>query len=569
MIPRRGALGLSLPLLGFFALALIYPVAHVLKRAFVVDGAPSLAAFGLAFRNDVFTASLLHSFGVAFAITALATLFALPLAVLFVNHDFRFKGALQAVLLSAMVLPPFVSAIGFRQLFARCGAVNLLLLKLGWIAEPIDFLGAHPLIGVAVLGALHLYPILFLNLSASLANLDPALFEAAESAGASRLRRFFSIALPLLLPGYFSGAIVVFIFALTDLGAPVVFDAHELIPMQIFERALEGNDDPVGCALVVVLLAATTLLFLASRRLLGAERGMQASKGVGGRGGGGRRSARALPSRARVPVAIGLVLLAAVTLLPHLAIALVAFSREWFFEILPRGLTLEHFARVLEDDVAYLGVRNSLVYATCSTALDLAIGLAIAWLVARRASPLATLLDALAMLPLALPGVVLAFGYVGGFSGDFFAGTPFDPKGSPFLLLVLGYALRRLPYVVRAADAGFRQVPIALEDAGTSLGGSAWRVLRKITLPLLLGNLLAGGILAFSFALLEVSESLILAPSKETYPIAKAIYLLLGDLGSGPQIASAMGLLGAGLLLYALWAASRTLGRGLGELFRA
>ena len=86
---------------------------------------------------------------------------------------------------------------------------------------------------------------------------------------------------------------------------------------------------------------------------------------------------------------------------------------------------------------------------------------------------------------------------------------------------------------------------------------------------MLSGHLLAGGILAFSFALLEVSESLILAPTKESYPIAKAIYILAGDLANGPQVASAMGILGSLVLLYALFVAGKLLGKNMGELFRS
>lgn len=542
----------------FFLAFLVWPVAHVLGGAFLVDGAPSLAAFSLAFQNEVFVQSIVNSLIVAFTVTLLASLISFPLAHLFVHYEFRGKGLLQGLLLSAMVLPPFVAAIGVRQLFARFGSINLALMEVGITDQPIDFLGGHPLLGVVVMETLHLYPILFLNVVAALANIDPSLDEAAESVGASRWTRFRRVSLPLVLPGWFAGAIIVFIFALTDLGTPIVFDVRELVPMQIFERATEGSRDPVGYALVVIVLMLSLVLFLLGRRAVSRRTGEQASKGTI------VARTRPIPGGMKPVLALGFVGLVVVTLLPHLAIALVAFSEKWFFTVVPEHFSLKHFGRVLTDEIAYVGVKNSLIYATCSTVIDLVLGVGIAWLAVRGKGKLGVLFDALAMLPLALPGIVLAFGYTYAFSG-----TAIDPLRDPFILLVFGYAVRRLPYVVRAADAGFRQVPVALEEASKNLGASGWATLRRVTLPLLAGNLLAGGLLAFSFAVLEVSESLILAPTEKDFPIAKAIYVLLGDIADGAQIASAMGVVGTALLLYSLLAASRLLGKSLGELFRS
>ncbi|MBI4878677.1 MAG: iron ABC transporter permease [Planctomycetes bacterium] len=549
-------------LIAFFAVFLAYPVAHVFRGALLVDGRLSLAAFRQALDNQVFVASLWNSLWVAALVTFLSSLVSFPLAHLFVHYEFRGKGVLQGLLLSALVLPPFVAAIGMRQLFARFGSINLALLELGVISEPIDFLGANPLAGVVLMETLHLYPILFLNLIAALAGVDPSLDEAAQGMGASWRTRFLRVTLPLVLPGYFAGAVIVFIFALTDLGTPIVFDARDMVAMQIFERAVEGSRDPVGYALVLVVLVLSLLLFLLGRRAVAQKSAVQATKGtVAAR-------TRRVPALMRPLLVLGLGLLVFVTLLPHAAIALVAFSEKWFFTVLPERFSLVHFERVLTDEVAFLGVKNSLVYASCATLLDVVLGVAIAWLAVRRGGRLGAALDACAMLPLALPGVVLAFGYA-----MCYAGTPLgdylDPLQDPFLLIVIGYSVRRLPYVVRSADAGFRQVPVALEEASRNLGATGATTLRRVTLPLLAGNLLAGALLAFSFAMLEVSESLILAPAKEDFPIAKAIYQLLGDIQFGAQIGCAMGVIGAALLLYSLIAASRLLGRSLGELFRA
>lgn len=544
---------MTLVVSAFFVVTLVWPVGYMLKEAFFQDGRFSLAAFGLVLGNQVLTESIWNSFAVASFVTFFATLISFPVAHVFVHYEFRGKVLLQGVFLSALVLPPFVASIGVRQLFARCGSINLLLMDLGITDQPIDFLGANPLVGVVLMETLHLYPILFLNLVAALSSIDPSLDEAAESVGASRVRRFLRVTLPMALPGYFAGAIIVFVFAFTDLGTPIVFDAGDLVPMQIFDKATKGARDPVGFALVVVVLLLSLVLFLLGRRAVASRSGQQASKGAV------VARTRRISGFAKPLVALGLFALAAVTLLPHLAVAAVAFADRWFFSIVPEGWTLRYMEQVARTDVASTGVRNSLLYASCSTLIDLVLGVTIAWMSVRVRSRFSAVADACAMLPLALPGIVLAFGYAGLYSQMF----------DPFLIIVFGYATRRLPYVVRSADAGFRQVPVHLEEAAKSLGASGPTTLRRVTMPLLMGHLIAGGILAFSFAMLEVSESLILAPRAADYPIAKAIWQLLGDVSDGPQIACAMGVIGSVLLLYSLIAASRVLGRSLGELFRA
>jgi iron(III) transport system permease protein len=211
---------------------------------------------------------------------------------------------------------------------------------------------------------------------------------------------------------------------------------------------------------------------------------------------------------------------------------------------------------------------NSLSFSLIATVLDLLLGFGIAWLCVRKRIWGSDWLDALAMLPLAVPGLVIAFGYMGCFSGTF-PNTLLDPRMNPMILLSVSYAIRRLPYMVRAAHAGLEQVSSTYEEAAANLGATPFRVVWRITLPLISANLLAGAILCFSFSMLEVSDSLILAQSENFYPITKAIYALLESLENGLNIASALGvwamaLLGAGLLL-----ATALMGKRIGQMFRA
>jgi iron(III) transport system permease protein len=143
-----------------------------------------------------------------------------------------------------------------------------------------------------------------------------------------------------------------------------------------------------------------------------------------------------------------------------------------------------------------------------------------------------------------------------------------NPVKDPLPILVIADSVRRLPYVVRSAAAGFQQTSVTLEEAAQNLGCPPLRTLMKITVPLIMANLLAGALLAFSFAMLEVSDSLILAQRQQDYPITKAIYELYQLLGDGRLIASALGVWAMCFLGTTMVGASLILGKKLEAIFR-
>jgi iron(III) transport system permease protein len=122
---------------------------------------------------------------------------------------------------------------------------------------------------------------------------------------------------------------------------------------------------------------------------------------------------------------------------------------------------------------------------------------------------------------------------------------------------------------VRAAYAGFQQTSVYLEEAAMNLGASPLRTLRAITFPLILANVVAGGILSFSAAMMETSDSLILAPQDRYFPMTKAIYEVNNRLSDGAFVACALGVVGIIVVATCFLIANRLLGRSLGELFRA
>jgi iron(III) transport system permease protein len=386
--------------------------------------------------------------------------------------------------------------------------------------------------------------------------------EAAANLGCTGFRKFRRITLPLIMPGVFAGGTIVFIWSFTELGVPLMFDFTRVASVQIFHGIKDIGANPFPFALVVVMLFASVCLYAISKLTIGRSAHAMMAKATSQ---GGPRD----PGRLGGWLCTGLFLtVISLAILPHAGVILVAFSSDWYQTILPTGWTLSHFEAALGHNLTLPSIQNSLKYAGLATLLDIVLGVAIAYVVVRTRIAGRQILDAMAMMPLAVPGLVLAFGYLAMTQeGKVFAFL--NPAIDPLVILVIAYAVRRLPYVVRSASAGFQQTSVTLEEAAQNLGCPPLRSMRKITLPLIAANLLAGGLLAFSFAMLEVSDSLILAQKQQDYPITKAIFELYQLLGEGRFIASALGVWAMAFLAVTIIGASLILGKKLGAIFRA
>ena len=548
----------------FFVFFFAWPIGETLRGAFFTgEGMFTLSYVIEVFRNPIYLEGLTNAFLLAVASTILTVFLALPLAFLSDRFIFPGKSILSALILVPMILPPFVGAIGIKQILGQEGALNALLQALGLMSadHPIDWLGQGRFWGVVVMNALHLYPILYLNLVAALANLDPAMEEAAENLGCTGFRKFRRITLPLIMPGLFAGGTIVFIWAFTELGVPLMFEFTRVTSVQIFSGISDIGGNPFPFALVAVMLVASVVLYAASKWMFGRDSHAMMSKATSQ---GGPRKAGPVMS---VFCTWSFCAIIALAILPHAGVILVAFSRDWYGTILPSGWTLDHFKEALGHSLTLPSIQNSLKYASLATLVDVVLGIAIAYVVVRTKLRGREILDATAMLPLAVPGIVLAFGYLAMTQEGKFLGA-LNPVKNPLPILVIAYSVRRLPYVVRSAAAGFQQTSVTLEEAAQNLGCPPLRTLLKITIPLIIANLLAGALLAFSFAMLEVSDSLILAQRQQDYPITKAIYELYQLLGDGRYIASALGVWAMCFLGTTIIGTSLMLGKKLGAIFR-
>lgn len=555
---------------GILAVFLIYPILLTVRGGFAADVSTgqgfTFEHVLLVFRDPKQIAGLINAFKIATATTFLCILISLPLAIVSARYRFTGKTLLNALILVPLILPPFVGAIGLRSIMGRAGALNTLL------GVDLDFLGGAQFWGVVAVEALHLYPIIYLNATAALANLDPALDEAAQSVGAGPWRRLAMITLPLIRPGLFAGATIVFIWSFTELGTPLMFDYYAVTPVQIFYGLKEVENSAEPYALTVVMLAVAISMYIIGKLLFGGRGHAMYSKASRA------ASERKLVGLPNIVASSAFIIITLIALLPHAGVVLTSLSEpgQWYRSVLPTAWTGDHFKQALTHPDSFGSIVNSLKYATLAMIADIGLGLLIGYLIVRTTVKGRALLDTLCMLPLAVPGLVMAFGYVAmtlrwPFGKDDPLEGVFSVLGTnpnPFALLVIAYAIRRLPYIVRSTVAGLEQTSGELEEAAVNLGASRLMAIRKVIVPLIMANLIAGGLLVFSFSMLEVSDSLILAQRTEHQPITRAIYEFMHRLGDGPYIASAMGVWGMALLTLTLLGASLLLGKKLGSIFR-
>jgi iron(III) transport system permease protein len=441
---------------------------------------------------------------------------------------FRFRGAIliQTLGVLPLIMPPFVGAVAMQLIFGRSGSVNLLLND--WLGVRVPFM--EGLNGVIFVEALHYFPFILLNLVVALQNIDSAMEESAQNLGASGFRLFRRIVFPLAMPGYVAGASLVFVKVFDDLGTPLVLGATNMLAPQAYLRITSvGIEDPIGYVISVIMIAFSVGALWMSARILKGRDYASLQRG-------GSSLARRELSPLQSVIAYGWIALVLLLVLsPHLGILLMSLSKVWSFSVLPEGFTLAHYETVFTQSSRMIG--NTLLYCGLAATLDVILGTAIAYIILRTRLPGRHLLDWAASAALAIPGVVLAIGYLRTFRGlelPYFD-TAFT---ATWVALMVAYAVRRLPYALRSCMAALQQMHVSLEEAAENLGAAKGRTVQRIVVPLMAGGILAGFVTSFITAAVELSATIVLSSSADQAPMSYGIYLYMQSIaGRGPGAA--------------------------------
>jgi iron(III) transport system permease protein len=525
--PSAGQLVAAGLVTAFLVLFLIVPVATVVYVAFTErgTGAFTLVNFADFARTDLFVRSFWNSLYVSAMAVVLGSLFALPLAYFTSRFEFRGAALVQTLGFIPLIMPPFVGAVAMQLLFGRNGSLNLLLDE--WFGFKVPFM--EGLNGVIFVEAVHYFPFVLINLSAALRNIDRSMEEAAQNLGSSGFRLFRRIVFPLAMPGYIAGASLVFVKVFDDLATPLLLNVKDMLAPQAYLRVTSiGIADPMGYVISVVLIAGSVLAMWISAM---AMRGKDYSTVQRGGGGLSKRRMKGWESALAYGTVILILLL---VLAPHIGLLLLSVATVWSFSPLPDAYTLAHYGRVLGESSLY--IKNTLIYASLAGAIDVVIGVAIAYLVLRTKLIGREWLDWAATAALAIPGVVLGIGYLRTFYGVTLPGG--QPLATLWIMIVLALAVRRLPYALRACYAALQQISVSLEEAAENLGATKSRTIRRIVVPLMMGGILAGFVSSFATAAVELSATLMLVQSNADAPLAYGLYVFMQSAsGRGPGAA--------------------------------
>ncbi|SDT38843.1 iron(III) transport system permease protein [Jiangella sp. DSM 45060] len=508
----------------WFPYILVLPLALVLW-GYIVQ--PMLATFsesvaenagdnysGFFSAGGVARQSLINSVLISVASVVLCGVVGVAMAFLLRRFQFPGRGLIEAIILVPAALPPLIGAISFQLLYSETGILPRALQQLFGTEEPV--LAVSGIAGVLVVHTFTMYPFFYLAASAALRGLDPSVEEAAYNLGASRLRVWRTVLLPMLTPAMVSGALLVFMTSLASYTAPLLFGVDQTMTMQIYINRTNG-DMPLASTYASVLGVVSILFLLAMRWYEGRRSYRSQSKGVASH----RREVTNPVGRWLAMV--GSLAGVAVLLAPVATIALVAFSRDgsWTTQVIPSEYTTENFSTIFNDPRAFEPIRNSVTISAVATAGIIVVGVLIAYAVRRLRFVGRSLLDIAVMLAWALPGTVVAINLIAAFS----TGNAFSfgqVLVATFWIMPLAYFVRFLPMVFRSTSAALAQTDPALEEAARNLGASWPRAFLTVTVRLVLPGVVAGALLAFVHGVGEFVASVLIYTSR-TEPISVAI----------------------------------------------
>ncbi|HZS82207.1 MAG TPA: iron ABC transporter permease [Stellaceae bacterium] len=503
----------------FLGVFLLLPLASVLWVSFYDETGThfTLANYAKIARIHFYQASLWNSVSIGFLSTLTTTAIGLPFAFCLARLPLAGKSVLTALTVLPLVLPSFVGAYALVLMFGRSGVVSEALRSIG-----IPFGSLYGTPGLVLVYTLTLFPYVVLPTIAAFKAVDVSIEEAAQNLGSPRWRTFRTVVIPVVLPAVLAGALLVFMETLENFGVPFVLAEDKPIlaveAYKLFVGELGGN--PSSAAVLSVMLVACTTAALLLQRFYLARRRFATG-------------ARAAPPLLRTSAAWralatlycwGVIFLALVPFFGVVVISFMKFRGPVIYADFSLGNFTEFLAHALRP------LLNTFYLSTAAALVAALIGVPVGYVVTRRRAQASHLLDVIAMAPFAIAGTVLGIGLVLCFNGGWLVLT----GGS--LILVIAYAVRKVPFNVRASSAILHQLDPTLEEASINLGVSPARTFLKLTLPLMLGGIVGGMVLTWVTIASELSSTVMLySPSWRT----TTVVMLQALEGNDPGIASA------------------------------
>jgi iron(III) transport system permease protein len=451
-------------LLGLF---IVYPLVRVFVTSLFYRGEFNPKYFIQFLHKTYLFRPLLNSLTVGALVAGIGTTIGFLFAYAVTRTDIPGKPLFRVIATFPVISPPFLLALAAILLLGNHGLITEYF-KLRW-----DIYG---LPGLVLTETLAYFPLAFMALEGVLASIDPALEESALDLGASKVRTFFRVTLPLAIPGIASALLLVFIRSLEDFGNPIVIQGKfQVLTVQAFLAITGMYNLPLGATLAIVLLVPTLVAFLLQRYWVGRRSFVT----VTGRPSGAALHRTSPLGKTLLLGALGLI--SGVILLFYGLVVYGSFTRLWGVD---NSFTLENYRYVFSTGAEYL--LDTLKIAGVAAPIGGVLAVVIAYLVVRKKFPGRGAMDFLSMLSFAVPGTLVGLGYVLAFNQP-----PFRLTGTA-AIIALVFIFRRMPVGIRDAVAMLQQIDPAIDEAATDLGGGLWRTFRRIALPLIAPAFISG-----------------------------------------------------------------------------
>lgn len=507
--------------IAFMALFLIYPFSTLITRSFFSRKEEGFTLYNYVrfFDKPYYYRALINTGFVTFAATLTCTLIGLPMAYLMTRYNIWGKKMFYVFIIMALMSPPFIGAYSWILLFGRAGFITKLFAAIG-ITLPTIYGKA----GIILVFTFHLYPYVYLYVSGALTSIDSSLEEAAENLGSSRIRRLFTITLPVVMPSILAGAVMVFMTALADFGTPMLIgEGYTVLPVLVYNEYMSevGGNANMASALSVIIVSCSLAVLLLQKFYVSRKNYVMTAMRP--------PVVVELHGVKRFLVTLPVAIVSLIGLLPQLTVVILSFIKQDFTGFVG-GFTLDNYRTI----ASRLGrnIINTYVFSGVSIVFIVVLGMLISYILVRKRGKVASFIDLLVMFPYVIPGSVLGICLIVAFNKQ-----PLILTGTA-TIMIISYVVRKLPYTVRSGSAFLYQTDPSIEEASISLGVSPMKTFFTVVARLMLPGILSGAILSWITCINELSSSIMLYAGT-TSTISVAIYQEVMRMSDGTAAALA------------------------------
>jgi iron(III) transport system permease protein len=471
------------------------------------------------FTNPRLLRAVLNSLILATGVGIMSVALGVPMAWAITRTNMPLRGLMKSLLLVAFTTPPFLGGIAWILLAApNSGWLNRVFTGLtGAEQGPLNI---YSMWGAVFVVGIYSYPYAFLLTSSALEFVSSELEDAAAIMGAGTFTTTLRITLPLVLPSILSGFLLSFLEAIALFGSPTLILIPARVPIittEVWQQFQFPPNVELASALSISLILITIVLLGVQRRLL-AQKGYTTLTGKGG-----RKRLLEIGIWRWVFLAFCLLVSSLSLFLPFYILLRTSLSKAWGQPFIPSNMTLQWYEEALfRLPFTRLSILNTLSYSTAAAVFAMLVGIAIAYIVHHKLVRGWRILGFLPMIPLAIPGIVIAVGIFAAYSRP-----PLLLYGTGMILIV-AYMTRFLPIAFSNASDIFKSINPEMELAARNLGATQVESVWKITIPLVKRGLFGGLILVFILSVRELSCAILLS-SSNTQVMATVLFDLVNE----------------------------------------